>query len=217
MVLFDELIIILLNLVSSLGYGGLFIFMFLAGLCVPIPWELVLIPAGASGLNLIAASIIGGLGSSLGATLGYWLGRKLGDQIIRKYLYIEDAGLEMAKRWIIKWGSPSTIIFRSVQYLPYKTFNLAAGILNMDFFKYIILTIIGSTIRCLTLVYLGKLALIDINLLTITLFVFLLVGCLLFTFKYVKIEGRYRLDCKVCSSQGKRRRWSKVEIQCMKA
>ncbi|RLC73553.1 MAG: hypothetical protein DRI26_00590 [Chloroflexi bacterium] len=188
MILFDELIIILLNLVSCLGYGGLFIVMFLAGLCAPIPWELVLIPAGASGLNPITASISGGLGSSLGATLGYWLGRKLGRQITRKYgkyLYIEGAGLETAKRWIIKWGSPSTIIFRSVQYLPYKTFNLAAGTLNMDFFKYITLTIIGSTIRCLTLVYLGKLASIDITTLTITILVSLLVGCLLVTLKYV--------------------------------
>jgi len=186
--MFEKIIINLLNLIWRLGYIGLFIVMLLAGFCAPIPWELVLIPVGATSLDSLIVSITCGFGSSLGAALGYWFGKKLGRPLTLrygKYLFIEGAGFEMAENWIVKWGSPSTFIFRSIQYLPYKTFNLAAGILNMDFVKYIILTIIGSNIRCLTLVYFGKLASIDINTLTITILVFLLVGCLIVILKYV--------------------------------
>ena len=192
--LFEESIIMFLNLIWNLGYLGLFIIMFFAGFCAPIPWELVLIPTGASSLDPFFASIIGGLGASLGAALGYCLGKRLGRPLTLKYgryISIDGPGLEIAERWIVKWGLPSIIIFRSIQYLPYKTFNIAAGILNTEFFNYIVLTIIGSIIRCFSLVYLGKLVSINIDALAITTLALLFIGCLIFIFKYVKYhEGR---------------------------
>jgi len=189
--LFEELIITLLNLMWSFGYVGLFIVMLLAGFCAPIPWELVLIPAGASSLDPLLASMTCGLGSSLGAVFGYWFGKKLGRPLTLKYgkyLSIEGAQLETAERWIVKWGPISTIMFRSIQYLPYKTFNLAAGILNMNFFNYTLLTITGSIIRCLSLIYFGKLLSINKTTLATTIIFLFITGCLLLIFKYIKYD-----------------------------
>jgi len=193
--LFEDLTHILLNLIWSLGYGGVFIVMLLAGFCAPIPWELVLIPIAASNLDPIAISFVSGLGSSSGAVLGYWFGKRLGRPLILKYgryLSIDRPDLEKAERWITKWGSLATIVCRSVQYLPYKTFNVAAGILKINFLYYVMLTIVGSIIRCLSLVYVGKILSINqITLMSATLAA-LAIGCLLFISEYVTYYRRVK-------------------------
>jgi len=79
-------------------------------------------------------------------------------------------------------------MFRSIQYLPYKTFNLAAGILNMNFFNYTLLTITGSIIRCLSLIYFGKLLSINKTTLATTIIFLFITGCLLLIFKYIKYD-----------------------------
>ena len=54
------------------SYVGLAAVMFLAGSVAPIPWELVLLPAGALGLDPLAAGLAGGLGASVGAVSNKW-------------------------------------------------------------------------------------------------------------------------------------------------
>lgn len=193
--LLEELTLILLNLVWSLGYSGLFIIMFLAGFCAPIPWEVILIPTGASNPDVTFSSLISGIGSSLGAVPGYWIGKKLGRPMILKYgryISISRSELEKAERWIIKWGSLSTVICRSVQYLPYKSFNVAAGILKMNFLSYILLTIPSSIIRCFSLIYIGKIISVDSNILVLLTLAFLTVGCLLFVSGHILYYQKHR-------------------------
>ena len=168
-------------MMQGFSYLGLFAVMFLAGCCAPIPWELVLIPAGATDLNPIVASLMGGLGSSLGAVMGYWLGKRLGRPLILmygKYVFVDRLGLEMAERWLVKWGSLGTMVFRSIQYLPYKAFSVAAGILRMNFLDYVVLTTTGSLIRCLSLVCVGRLAAINLSALTVAIMASPVIGCL---------------------------------------
>ncbi|HDN01855.1 MAG TPA: hypothetical protein ENF42_02655 [Candidatus Bathyarchaeota archaeon] len=179
-------IILLLN---ELGYQGVFIAMLLAGFCAPIPWELVLIPAGASSLDPFVTSIVGGLGSSTGAILGYILGLKIGRPEILKYgryLLVDQESLLRAERWIQRWGYLATIFFRSVQYMPYKSYNIAAGVLRMDLFSYTVLTLTGSVIRCLSLVYIGKIAVIDLSLLFLVLACSFLISIVIFVHKLIE-------------------------------
>lgn len=144
----------LINTVYSLGYLGLFIVMFLAGFCAPISWELI--PVGASDLNPIISSLACSLGSSFGAVLGYLLGKYLGRPLIikyGKYLFANHITIEKAEKWIHKWGHVVTLICRSIQYLPYKTLNIVADILSMNFHLYAASTVLGSIIRCGYMIY----------------------------------------------------------------
>lgn len=75
---------------GSLSYGDIFFLMTLESSIVPVPSELVMIPAGwaaASGtLDPFLATLVGGLGSILGALLNYWiLGRWIGKPFLEKY------------------------------------------------------------------------------------------------------------------------------------
>lgn len=143
------------------GYMGLAAVMFLAGSVAPIPWELVLLPAGALGLDPLTAGLAGGLGASAGAVLGYWLGYAAGRPLVLalgRYIMVGEADLAEAEGWLSRWGDAATLITRSVQYMPYKTFSLAAGVLRVSFPRYVALTVLGTVARCWYMVYLGNVA-----------------------------------------------------------
>jgi len=143
------------------SYAGLAAVMFLAGSVAPIPWELVLLPAGALGLDPLAAGLAGGLGASAGAVLGYGLGYAAGRPLVLGlggYVGVGEADLAQAEGWLSRWGDAATLVTRSVQYMPYKTFSLAAGVLRVGFPRYAVLTVVGTVVRCWYMVYIGNVA-----------------------------------------------------------
>ena len=62
--------------------------------------------------------------------------------------------------------------------MPYKTYNFIAGISKMNFKTYMALTIIGTTLRCTYMIYLGKITNINTTT-TIIITLALLIGGLL--------------------------------------
>jgi membrane protein DedA with SNARE-associated domain len=158
------------------SYAGLAAVMFLAGSVAPIPWELVLLPAGALGLDPLTAGLAGGLGASAGAVLGYWLGYAAGRPMVvglGTYVMVSDGDLAGAEGWLARWGDSATLITRSVQYMPYKTFSLAAGVLRVRFGRYLVLTVVGTVVRCWYMVYLGNVAALSPSFLGFLALVFL--------------------------------------------
>ena len=87
--LFDSLIHSLVLIASELGYFGVFIGMFLESTIVPIPSELIMIPAGISaakgGMNIYLLAFVGILGNVLGAIFSYFLAISLGRAILLKF------------------------------------------------------------------------------------------------------------------------------------
>jgi membrane protein DedA with SNARE-associated domain len=166
--------------------------MFLAGSIAPIPWEFVLVPVGASDFDLFLVSIIAGLGASIGGGVGYYIGQIIGRPLLLrlgKYMFISEKDLEGAEKWIHRWGAPSTFILRSIQYMPYKTFNFAAGISKMDFKVYFVLTIIGTIIRCFSLVYIGRFTSFNISTMLLVMFVLTVTGILVTVFRHNRSEN----------------------------
>jgi len=176
--LFEVVIDPILNQLLAMGYTGIYTIMFLAGSVLPVPWELILLLIGSSGFDPFYASILAGLGASLGASVGYYLGQIIGRPILikyGKYALIQENDIIKGEKWINKWGAPATLLLRSLQYMPYKTYNFIAGLSKMDFKIYMATTIIGSTFRCAYLIYLGKMINIDPNTITsITIIIVLL-------------------------------------------
>jgi membrane protein DedA with SNARE-associated domain len=164
------------------GYFGLGIIMFLAGSIAPIPWELVLLPAGASGLDPFMVSLSTGVGATVGGAVGYFIGFFLGRTIVikyGKYFLLSSSTLHNAEQWINRWGAPTTLILRSIQYLPYKTYNIAAGISRMNFPLYIVLTLFGTVFRCFYMVYFGSITRLSTNDLIFLMLIFFLASILL--------------------------------------
>jgi len=135
------------------GYLRLGVIMFLAGSVAPIPWELVLLPAGGTDLNTLYASMAAALGASTGGAVGYVIGALLGRQVLGRLRI--DEGVKKSKGFLEKYGDPATLLLRSVQYAPYKTYNLLAGALQIHFARYMIWTVAGTLIRCYYMVKLG--------------------------------------------------------------
>ena len=75
--------------VSSLGYLGIFIMMFLESSFFPFPSEVVMIPAGylayKGEMNIYLVVLFGLLGSLSGALFNYYFAIKLGRVFLMKY------------------------------------------------------------------------------------------------------------------------------------
>ena len=85
--MFHHLLEILINFVNSIGYLGVYIYMVLVGTFIPVPSELVLLPAGylaAKGeKNLFLLWISGALGSLTGALINYFLAKYLVNRLLK--------------------------------------------------------------------------------------------------------------------------------------
>ncbi len=82
----QQIINILVNFANALGYPGIYFYMLLVGTFIPVPSELVLLPAGylaAKGeMNLYIVWVCAALGSLSGALINYFLAKV----IVRKFL-----------------------------------------------------------------------------------------------------------------------------------
>jgi membrane protein DedA with SNARE-associated domain len=85
--LFNEIVNFLVNFAHSLGYVGIYFYMLLVGTFIPVPSELVLLPAGylaAKGdMNLWLVWFCAALGSLSGALINYFLAKLLVNKILK--------------------------------------------------------------------------------------------------------------------------------------
>ncbi|MCA9382891.1 DedA family protein, partial [Candidatus Dojkabacteria bacterium] len=106
-----------INLISSLGYWGIFIGMFIESSSIPLPSEAIMGFAGylvyKGEMNLWLAGLVGALGNISGSTFMYILGLKGGRPIVEKYgkyLHITKDKLEKSDKWFAKWGDEMVFI-----------------------------------------------------------------------------------------------------------
>ena len=161
--LLAPLVDLAINLVSSLGYTGVFLAMAIEAASIPLPSEVIMGIAGylvyKGEMNLFVAGLIGALGNATGSTLMYVIGSKGGRPVINKYgkyLHITEEKFNKVENWFKKFGEKMIFLF---QLLPIvRTFiSLPLGILKVDFVKFRIYTFVGSFIWCTLLAYVSSL------------------------------------------------------------
>lgn len=147
--------------VSSLGYAGIFIMMFLESSFFPFPSEVVMIPAGylayKGEMNMYLVILFGILGSLAGALFNYYFAVKLGRTFLMKYgkyvLISEETILKM-EDFFKKHGHISTFSGRLIpvvrQYI-----SLPAGLARMNLFVFSLYTSLGAGIWVAILAVLG--------------------------------------------------------------
>lgn len=125
---------------------------------IPLPSEVVIPPAAASGKFPIWAIILAGtLGSWVGASIMYWVARVGGRPLLARYggyVGISEHKVANAERWSAKFGAMGIFISRLLPVVRH-LIGIPAGIVRMDFKLYSLFTLLGSGIWCAVLCWLG--------------------------------------------------------------
>jgi membrane protein DedA with SNARE-associated domain len=156
-----DIVSFIVDTVSSLGYGGIFVMMFLESSFFPFPSEVVMIPAGylaAKGeMNIYMVVFAGIAGSLAGAIFNYYLAIKFGRAFLSKYgkyVLIKEETLEKMEDFFAKHGHISTFSGRLIpavrQYI-----SLPAGLARMNLWKFSLYTSLGAGIWVIILTLLG--------------------------------------------------------------
>ncbi|MFH1072679.1 MAG: DedA family protein [Nanoarchaeota archaeon] len=152
-----------IQIISFLGYFGVFILMALESMIFPIPSELVMPFAGflaATGeLNFFLVIVFASLGSLAGSLASYYMGKYGGNRLILrwgKYMLLDKTDLLKTEKWFRKKGQKTVLISRFIPVVRH-IISIPAGIGKMHLKRFCIYTIIGATIWNTFLAYLGYL------------------------------------------------------------
>lgn len=151
----------ILATVGSWGYTGIFILMALESTVLPIPSELVLIPAGylahKGEMNfflIILASTVGSLaGASLNYAFALWVGRPFLEKY-GKYFFVRPPLLHKTDKFFIKHGAISTFTGRLIPGIRH-LISLPAGLTRMNFASFTFYTCLGAGLWSLILTLMG--------------------------------------------------------------
>lgn len=161
----EQLSALIIHLIQSVGYFGVFLLMFLESALIPIPSEITLPFAGflaQKGTFILPFVIASGIiGDVLGTLLIYALGIYLEETVILKLLDKYGKFILLSRHeynTIMRWlQTNGTIVITIAKLLPgFRTIiGLPAGLAEIPFYKTLIYTLIGSTIWCITFTYVG--------------------------------------------------------------
>lgn len=176
--------------VEAWGYWGIFLAMAMESTVLPIPSELVVIPAGMLAhqgkMNLLLVLFSSTFGSLVGASLNYafasWVGRPFLEKY-GKYFFVRPALLHKTDAFFLKHGAISTFSGRLVLGIRH-LISLPAGLTRMNPAAFALYTTLGAGLWSLVLALFGYFiggnqALIEANKLLITAGVLSFVALLL--------------------------------------
>ena len=164
----DALIEFLRNFYGTVGWLGVLLMMAIESMMIPLPSEIIMPLAGwllvheAAGsaplwLQLVWAGIVGGAGCLLGSVIAYWIGRLGGRHLVikyGKYVLINTEHLDIAERWLVRWGAWAAFISRLLPVV--RTFiSLPVGVARQPFVSFCILSFVGSVIWSFGLAWIG--------------------------------------------------------------
>ncbi len=154
---------VILNLISSSGYLGIFLAMLVEGVLTPIPSEIIMPFAGylsyLGTLNPIAVVLVGSLGATCGSTIAYLLGRRLGRPVLDRYgryLGLRADSLDKAEAWFARWGNYGILVGHALPGIR-SIISFPAGISRMDLRRFALFTFLGATVWNTVLVSVGYL------------------------------------------------------------
>jgi membrane protein DedA with SNARE-associated domain len=154
-----------ISLMSSLGYWGIGLLMFLENLFPPIPSELIMPLAGftvAQGkMNFGVAVFAGTVGTMVGTYVWYYLGRVVNHHRLQawtdrygKWIRVTAQDIDRVNNWFNKHGSKAVFFGRMVPGVR-TLISLPAGINNMPVTTFTIYSTIGTLIWTLALTAAG--------------------------------------------------------------
>jgi len=156
------------------GVIAVFVLMFVDAV-FPAASELVMVYAGAlasgalthrvdvlgwhaTGLGAYLAVVAAGvLGYQLGSILGWWIGERGGRPFLERHgrwVHLTPERIDRADRWFDRWDDWAVLIGR-VTPVARSFISIPAGVFEMPFVRYNVLTLIGNGVWCLALAGIG--------------------------------------------------------------
>lgn len=180
--LFDQLINWYRHSLESGGYPLIVLLMFIESTFLPLPSELI-IPWAAylavtnGKMSMTGIVIAGALGSWLGATTMYWMSRWAGRPAVLKFsaslmaiaarfdrwpllaklirfFLVSPEKIEKAERWAASYGNFGIFASRLLPVVRH-LIGIPAGIVQMNYGRFSLWTLIGSGLWCAVLCWLG--------------------------------------------------------------
>lgn len=151
----------ILHTVHDWGYAGIFILMALESTVLPVPSELVLIPAGylafQGKMNFLLIVLASTFGSLAGASLNYaaalWVGRPFLERW-GKYFFVRPALLHKTDVFFERHGKISTFTGRLIPGIRH-LISLPAGLTRMNLAMFSLYTCLGAGLWSIVLTAMG--------------------------------------------------------------
>jgi membrane protein DedA with SNARE-associated domain len=147
------------------GYWGVFLLMILENVIPPVPSEAIMSVGGiavAKGkMDFTLLVLVGTAGTVLGNLFWWEVGRRFGYERLKplvgrwgRWLTLEWEDIEGLHRYFDRWGGPTVFVFR---FMPIgrTVISIPAGLMRMNFWKFVAYTAAGSTIWNIFLVGIG--------------------------------------------------------------
>jgi membrane protein DedA with SNARE-associated domain len=103
---------------------------------------------GFGGGAYVVMALAGTLGYLAGAIIGWWVGLRGGRPLLERrgrWLHITPENLQRAERWFERWGNVGVLVGRVTPVI--RSFvSIPAGVFEMPFLPYTVLTLLGSAI-----------------------------------------------------------------------
>lgn len=204
--LFDPIVNFFLSTVGNWGYLGIFILMAIESSIIPVPSELVLIPAGVliyqNQMSVLSVFLVSLAGSIVGSLICYYLalifGRKLTEKFLLRYgklFFIDEGHLIKSEKYFENHGEITVFIARLIPGIRH-LISLPAGFSRMNLPRFCIYTGLGAGLWSLVLMGLGyffggNMQVIKNNLDMITIGVLLFLAVLILIYIYYRLKKKH--------------------------
>jgi membrane protein DedA with SNARE-associated domain len=156
------------HFVRDAGLPGIFLLMALSSACIPIPSEVVMLFAGfavaepaqsgsSHNLTMVGIVLAGLLGTMVGSWITYGIGRAGRLELLERHgakLHMGPNQISRGERWFERYGQPIVLFGRMIPLV--RAFvSLPAGVARMPFWRFTVLTLLGSLPWVLALAFAG--------------------------------------------------------------
>lgn len=151
-----------IHIISTFGYGGIFVAMAIESACIPLPSEIILPFTGymvfMGQFGLWQATLAATLGNLFGAMVAYYVGVWGGRPFLRRYgryFFFNEEEFAWTERIFAKHGEITVFVGRVLPIV--RTFiSLPAGIARMNPVKVALYSVLGALPWCLLLIVTGE-------------------------------------------------------------
>lgn len=135
---------------SAYGYFGIFLISLLAAtaIFIPIPSVPAVILMGAI-LNPFVVGLMSGLGETIGEISAYTAGVSGREALDKKERYTR------IKNWMKRRGTLVLFLFAATPNFFFKLVGAAAGAMRYPFWKFLLVTLIGKTVKGVVFAFIG--------------------------------------------------------------
>jgi membrane protein DedA with SNARE-associated domain len=150
------------NVIGSLGYAGVTLLTITTGVIAVPGTEPTMLFAGfdvyKDSLSLPGIIVFGVLGDLIGATIAYSIGYYGSEELIERHgskFHISSRRFDRAHGWFEQYGTPTLFISRLLPVVR-SAFPYAAGVAEVPFKRFLLLTTLGSIPWITGLAVLGR-------------------------------------------------------------